>query len=102
MFDRYAKAITGAIIAALGAYATAASDASVTAPEWAVIGIAFFAALGLVWAIPSGGQPMTAYPPTPDTVTTVNVDRGPLPTTATSEVNVRPGSGGRIVNGDYT
>lgn len=49
----YLKAITGAIVAGLTALGAALSDNEVTAGEWVTVAIAFFAGLGLVWAIPN-------------------------------------------------
>jgi hypothetical protein len=49
----YAKAVTGAIVAFLTAIATALADNGITGQEWVTAAIAFFVALGAVWAIPN-------------------------------------------------
>lgn len=52
--DRYAKAIVGALIGALGSYGAAMADGSgVTAGEWVAVAATFLAGLGLVWAVPN-------------------------------------------------
>lgn len=52
--DRYAKAIIGAIVSGLMAYQTAVLGDRVVSPEeWASVAIAFFVALGAVWAVPN-------------------------------------------------
>jgi hypothetical protein len=56
--DRYAKAITAALVAGLGAIGTAltpdANGAStLTAQEWVAAAIVFLTGLGLVWAVPN-------------------------------------------------
>lgn len=88
--DRYAKAIIGAIVAGLGALAQALTDGQITATEWAIVVGALLSGLALVWGYPNAPiQPV--YPPVPDTITTVNVDRAPMIPAA------RPGSGGRVM-----
>jgi hypothetical protein len=52
----YAKAVIGAIIAALGALGTALIDQDVTPNEWIGVALAFFVALGGVWAVPNRPQ----------------------------------------------
>jgi hypothetical protein len=49
----YGKAITGAIVAFLTAIATATADNGISGQEWVTSAIAFFVALGAVWAIPN-------------------------------------------------
>lgn len=51
--DRYAKAVVGALVAALSTYQVAVLSHGVSADEWAGIAIAFIVALGLVWAVPN-------------------------------------------------
>jgi hypothetical protein len=51
--DRYAKAIVGAIIAALAAAGGATADGSITLAEGTGIAFAFFVALGAIWAVPN-------------------------------------------------
>lgn len=53
MFSTYAKAIVGAIVAALSVAATAAVDNSIDLQEGLYVAGAFFAALGAVWATPN-------------------------------------------------
>lgn len=49
----YAKAILGALIAGLGALATALTDEKVTSGEWVAVAIAALTALGVVYAVPN-------------------------------------------------
>lgn len=57
-FASYAKAITGAVVAALAVLATSLDNGEVNAQEGIYAAIAFFTALGAVWAIPNrGGAP---------------------------------------------
>lgn len=49
----YAKAITGAVVAALVALKVSLADEVVTAAEGTDIGIAFLTGLALVWAVPN-------------------------------------------------
>lgn len=49
----YAKAITGAIVAALAVLATSLDNGTISAQEGIYAAIAFFTALGAVWAIPN-------------------------------------------------
>lgn len=49
----YAKAVTGAVVAGLTALVTALDDETITNQELAIIAVAFFVALGAVWAIPN-------------------------------------------------
>lgn len=51
--NTYAKAITGAVVAALAVLATSLDNGDVTAQEWVYVAIAFFTALGAVYAIPN-------------------------------------------------
>lgn len=53
MFTTYAKATCAAIIAGLTAATTAALDSSITLGEGIAIALAFFIALGTVWAVPN-------------------------------------------------
>lgn len=60
--DRYAKAIVGALIAALtaigaGTAAASAAGTHMTADEWIVAAIAFISGLSLVWAVPNSQPP---------------------------------------------
>ena len=57
--DKIAKAIVGAVMAGLAAYAAAVTDGNVSAEEWATIGIAFLGALGLVWGVPNAPSGQT-------------------------------------------
>lgn len=52
---QYAKAIVGAIVAALTALATGLTDGHLTAVECLAAAIAFFVALGGVWKVPNAG-----------------------------------------------
>lgn len=49
----YAKAFSGAVLAALGAAKLALGDDVITAAEWVDIAYVALAAFGLVWAIPN-------------------------------------------------
>lgn len=49
----YLKAVVGAIIAGLGAAATAAIDNSIVMAEWIGIASAFFVALYAIWQTPN-------------------------------------------------
>lgn len=51
MFDRYAKAIVGAVLAALGSWQVAVADNGVTAQEWITVAIVFLATLAGVWVV---------------------------------------------------
>lgn len=55
----YAKAITGAVVAGLGAARLALTDDVITRAEGIDISIATLTALALVWAIPNGDTPPT-------------------------------------------
>lgn len=63
----YGKAITGAVIAALGALgAVLVGDqglGDVTSGQWVTIALAFLVALGGIWAIPN--SEITTEEPTP-------------------------------------
>lgn len=50
---QYAKALVAALVAGLGAIATALDDNSLSAQEWVTAAIAFLVALAAVWAIPN-------------------------------------------------
>lgn len=50
--DRYAKAITGALVAALGMYQSARAG-GVSVDEWIDIAAVTLAALGAIWAVPN-------------------------------------------------
>lgn len=52
-----AKALTGAIIAALAALGTALTDGGVSASEWVAVALAFFVALSTVYAVPNQTAP---------------------------------------------
>lgn len=52
-FGLYAKAIVGALIAALGAFQVALLSPGVTSAEMVTVAIAFLAGLGFVWATPN-------------------------------------------------
>jgi drug/metabolite transporter (DMT)-like permease len=67
MFATYAKAVVGAIVAALGAATVAVSDGFTTG-EWLAVASAFFVALAAVWAVPNrlpDGDPLVPEPPSP-------------------------------------
>lgn len=49
--NRYAKAITGALVAGLGGLELALMDNLVTLPEWIRVASVTIAALGLVWGV---------------------------------------------------
>lgn len=56
--QRYAKAITGAVVAGLSTLALGLTDASaagtdLTGQEWLTAAIAFLVGLGAVWAVPN-------------------------------------------------
>lgn len=51
MFDKYAKAIVGAIIAALGSLQTAMLDGTIQPVETVGVAIAFVSTLGVVWGV---------------------------------------------------
>jgi len=53
MFDRYAKAIVGALVAAAGTWGTAISDGSITATEWSAIVVTALLSLGVIWGVPN-------------------------------------------------
>ena len=55
--EPYLKAIAAAIVAALTAAQVAYLDSVFTTPEGIGIGLAFFGALGFVWAVPNEPQP---------------------------------------------
>jgi hypothetical protein len=51
VFDRYAKAIVGALVAAAGTWGTAMSDGSITATEWSAIVVTALLSLGVIWGV---------------------------------------------------
>lgn len=51
--DPYAKAITGSLVAFLGAVQTALADGHITGTEWVVAATAAVVAAGAVWAVPN-------------------------------------------------
>jgi hypothetical protein len=53
MFDRYAKAIVGALVAAAGTWGTAIADGSITATEWSAIVVTALLSLGVIWGVPN-------------------------------------------------
>ena len=53
----YAKAVTAAVVAGLSAAAAALDDETISTQEWVTIAIAFFVALGAVWAVPNKPLP---------------------------------------------
>lgn len=53
MIEKYLKAATGAVAAALGSLITALADGQVVAVEWATMALAGVLALGGVWAVPN-------------------------------------------------
>lgn len=52
MTMKYGKAIVGSILAGLGSAASALTDGHISALEGVIIAIAFFTALGAIWAAP--------------------------------------------------
>lgn len=50
---QYLKAIYGAAVAFVGSLGTALVDGQVSSLEWATIGGATLAALGIIWGIPN-------------------------------------------------
>jgi hypothetical protein len=58
--DRYAKAIVGALVAALGTLQIALLSPGVTATEWITVVSAFLAGLGFIWAVPNAPNPPDA------------------------------------------
>lgn len=68
----YAKAITGAAIAGLGALGTALTDERVTSAEWVAVATATLTASLVVWAMPNkdpeaNHQTESVQPPRPYT-----------------------------------
>lgn len=53
----YAKAIVGAVVAALAVLATSLDNGAISAQEGIYAAIAFFTALGAVYSIPNSGNP---------------------------------------------
>jgi hypothetical protein len=55
--DKYAKAVVGAIVAALTALGALLSGGEglgdITAGQWVGVAVAFVSALGVVWAVPN-------------------------------------------------
>ena len=51
--DRYAKAITSAVLAGLFVAELALSDDRITGVEWIRIAVAVISSYGLVWAVPN-------------------------------------------------
>lgn len=49
----YAKAVLAAVIAALTALGTALTDETISSSEWVAVALAFFVALGAVYAVPN-------------------------------------------------
>ena len=49
----YAKAIVGAVIAALTALSTALDDGVVTQQEWVTIALGLLTGLAVIWAVPN-------------------------------------------------
>ena len=71
--DRYAKAVTGAILAGLSALAPTIADGQITATDWVLTAIAVVSTFGLVWSVPNAPA-KPPQPPTSDSMsTTVNV-----------------------------
>jgi hypothetical protein len=54
---RYAKAVVAALIAGLGALATALADDGLAPGEWVTVGIATLTALYGVWQVPNREPP---------------------------------------------
>lgn len=50
---QYAKAILGAVVAGLGAAATALLDNTISPVEWVTIASTALTALGAIWAVPN-------------------------------------------------
>lgn len=50
---KYAKAIVGAIVAALGTTQIALTDSIISPVEWVQIASVTIAALGLIWGVPN-------------------------------------------------
>jgi hypothetical protein len=102
--DRYAKAIVAALVIAYSMFNAAVgvdspSGTGVTLNEWVGIVVAtVISALG-VWAVPN--RPGVPTYSSPDTVTTVNVDRGPTPTPGDTWANPAPGAHERVME-DHT
>jgi len=93
--DRYAKCIVAALGVAYGLYVAAtgadsAGGTSVVTNEWVGIAVTTILTAAGVWAVPNSGKPPVFYP-SPDSVTTVNVDRAPAP--GVSERLVQPSNG---------
>lgn len=55
----YAKALVGALIAALSALGASLTDGGVSASEWVAVALAFLVAFGGVFSVPNAapGQP---------------------------------------------
>lgn len=60
--SKYAKAIVGAVVAALGALSTALVDdksfGDLSDGQWVVAAIAFLTAFAAVWAVPNAEPPV--------------------------------------------
>lgn len=68
----YAKSVTGAAIAGLGALGAALTDGAVSPAEWVTVAVATLTASLLVWAVPNVDpagehQDDSAQPPRPYT-----------------------------------
>lgn len=50
---RYGKAITGGLVAGLGAAGVALTDGAITAAEWVIIALAVLGDGGLTWTVPN-------------------------------------------------
>ena len=58
-FAPYAKAITGTIIAGLGAFGTALTDGMVTGAEWVTVAVVTLTASYAIWRVDDGRVPPT-------------------------------------------
>lgn len=57
MFDHYAKAVIGALLAGLGALLTALSSGHIGATQWVLVIIAGLSSFSGVWATPNAPAP---------------------------------------------
>ena len=76
MFDKYAKAIVGAIMAILTGLATALTDGHLSPTEVVTMAIVGLGALGIVWGVPNETGPTLRLQPTYPLIPT----SGPAPT----------------------
>ncbi len=89
--SQYAKAIVAGLVPGVLMYFTLRSG-GVTSEEWQDIIAIVLASSGLTWAVPNTNAALYTRPilvPAPDSVTTVNVDRG-LPSVTAGDTWTNP------------